>query len=314
MAKMSPFQTSRAQRREEAKRRTQRRRLLAWLGGFVFVAVITALIAWWILGQAGPSNAQALYQFDTPDLHSLAFDPANADTVFFGHHGGLLVSQDAGKSWQEGTVQDADAMQLGLPPNADRRYITGHDVFLVSTDGGETWQLQPNNLPGLDLHGFAVAPSAPNRLYAFEMQSGGLFTSADGGAIWESRTLPPGMAMGMLPLAIAPDDPLHVYAGVGSQITESLDGGQTWQTQPGPGGMAASLAIAPTTPAAIYAGTDQGLWRRGADGAWQQLPVEPNGAILALTASPSQPERIGLVDQEGNFYRSDDGGQTWAGE
>lgn len=309
-----PASSRRVRRQEEAQRRTRRQRQRRNAGVVVAALVVVGLIAggWWLIRDSGPSQAQALSQFHTQDFHSLAFDPANPNTIYFGHHEGLKVSHDGGKSWQDTAVKNADAMELGIPSaDAGRRYIAGHNVFQISTDGGKTWSVPSTNLPDGDLHGFAVAPSDPSRLYTFAAGANSLFTSADGGTNWEPRTLPSGAA-GMLPLVVALDDPLHVYAGVGNQIAESHDGGKTWQSMSGPGGMVASLAIAPTSPATFYVGTEYGLWKRTGTEAWQQVPVATDGAVLTLAASPSQPERVALVDQSGNFYRSDDGGQTWA--
>ena len=291
-------------------RRGQRGRLR---GGLLALAVVLAGIAvWWAIERPGSSGGQALYQFNTQDFHSLAFDPASADTLYFGHHQGLKVSRDGGKTWADTDLTGADAMALALPAGGDRRYIAGHNVFFVSTDRGKTWQPQRNNLPDLDLHGFAASPSDPNRLYTYAVGIGELFTSGDGGAIWEVRALPPGMAMGMLPLAVAPDDPLRVYAA-GTQVVESRDGGKTWQGQSGPPSAVSAIAAAPANPGVLYVGTADGLWKRVTDGSWLKLPVTPHGAVLAVAVSATQPERVAIVDLEGYFFRSDDGGQSWNG-
>lgn len=33
------------------------------------------------------------------DYHSLAFSPSDRNTLFFGHHSGIMESQDGGKTW-----------------------------------------------------------------------------------------------------------------------------------------------------------------------------------------------------------------------
>jgi photosystem II stability/assembly factor-like uncharacterized protein len=313
--------SSRSRRKEEAQRKARnraRKRLAIRAGAVLGGALVVVLVGLWWLGRSDGSEVtagQALHQFDTADFHSLAFAPDDPDTLYFGHHNGLQVSHDGGASWQDGTLSGFDAMQQSIPvADPSRHYIAGHDVFQVSTDGGESWQSQANDLPGLDIHGFAAAPSDPERLYAFEIISAGLFTSADGGATWEPVSLPPGLATGILPLAVAYDDPLHVYAGVGEQVMESLDGGQNWQPLAGPGGAVISIATSPADPGVLLAGTDQGLWQRGASGAWGRLSLSPEGAVLAVAVHPEQPEVIAAIDQQGNFYRSADGGATWVQE
>lgn len=302
-----PSQRERMQR--EAKSKQRQRRLL--LGGVLAVIVVGITIGVWAITSrvgSGPS-AKALYQFHTQDVHSLAFDPEDPNTVFFGHHTGLKISHDAGVSWQDVSVGNVDAMQLAMPATGgDRRYLAGHNVFMVSRDGGKSWRNQPTNLPGLDLHTFTASASDPLRLYTAPVGFSGLFTSTDGGSQWQQLPLPPGGSSGM-GLAVAPDSPLHLYAGIGTRIAESRDGGKTWASQSGPTAETIQLAVDPT--GVLYAGTVQGLAKRGADGTWHTVPLPAQTAVFAVAVSAMQPNRVAVVDQQGHFYRSDDGAQTW---
>lgn len=310
----------RGKRASETQHRTnQRRRLLfGSLGVAALVALLSGVGVWRSLAETQTGEAETviskpLYQFDTQDFHSLAFDPDDLDTIFFGHHGGMMISTDAGATWQAGSLANVDVMQQAIPlADPNRRYVAGHDVFQVSVDGGQTWRAPGNDLPGLDIHGFAAAPSDPDRLYAFEVRTTGLYMSADGGSTWEARALPLGMRAGTIPLAVAPDDPEHVYAGVGGKIAESLDGGQTWQETTDLGIAFIGLALDPTDPSVLFAATSDGLQKRGSDGAWTKLPITADGVLLAVAVHPRDPSRIAVIDQQGNFYRSDDGGRTWA--
>lgn len=280
----------------------------------LIAVVAVALSAWWWVGRAEPDSPTALHRFETDDVHSIAFDLADPDTVFFGHHGGIIVSRDAGESWQDGTLSGVDVMQqaIGLadPP---RHYVAGHDLFSVSTDGGQTWKPQSTDLPSLDLHAFAGSPADPNRLYA--MPAGlGLFTTADGGMTWSAATLPSGADTQPIALAVAPNDPNTLYLARNGDVAVSHDAGETWQAGSGPGGIVMALAVAPDARETIYAGTNRGLSRRERDGNWTLLPGTFDSAIVAVAVSPAQPERVAIVDQEGNYFRSDDGGMTWISE
>lgn len=295
-------------RDRSAARRTPAIGVVA-IGLIALIAV--GLAGWWWVGRAGPDSPTALHRFATDDVHSLAFDLADPDTVFFGHHGGLMVSRDAGESWQDGTLRGVDVMQqaLGLadPP---RHYVAGHDLFSVSTDGGQTWKPQSTNLPSLDLHAFAGSPADPNRLYAVPAGLG-LFTSTDGGRMWSAAALPPGADTEPIVLAVAPNDPNTLYLARNGDVAISNDAGQTWETHPGPGGIIVALTVVPDVDQTLYAGTNRGLLRREPAGSWTRLSVEPAGMVVAVAVSPVRPERIAIVDQQGNFYRSDDGGITW---
>ncbi len=276
-------------------------------------AVVAGFVAWRLVDDgADDVSGQAIFKFDTTDYHSLAFDPQDVDTLYFGHHGGLMVSEDGGETWADGRLQGVDVMQQSIPADGGgRHYAAGHEVFSVSTDGGATWSTPSTNLPALDIHGFAAAPTDSERLYAFEIVSRGFYTSTDGGSTWETLALPPGMQAGLLPLAVGYDDPLHVFAGVGDQLIESTDGGRNWTTIPAPGGTVVSIATSPDDPETLFVGTGEGLWQRGSGGGWARLSVLTDGAALAVAVHPDDPSVVAVLDQQGNLYRSDDGGATW---
>lgn len=137
-------------------------------------------------GQGG--SGEPISRLRTADFHSLAFSPLEPDTVFFGHHGGLLVSTDSGREWRPTSLQNADAMALAAPP-ADPKmmYAAGHNVFFKSIDGGRSWTSVESDLPGLDIHAFAADPENGDHLYAY-LVGFGLFRSEDGGENWELLT------------------------------------------------------------------------------------------------------------------------------
>jgi photosystem II stability/assembly factor-like uncharacterized protein len=300
-------------RREKSQRRSRQRRrqrLLVRAGAGILAVLVLLGSVWWLIGRADTAGG-ALYQFDTADYHSLAFDPVDPDTLYFGHHHGLKVSRDGGRSWQDAPLQDVDAMQIAMPASdPNRRYAAGHDIFFVSDDGGETWHSQPNNLPNVDLHYFAGSPSDASRLYTIPIQSG-LWTSADGGAFWTEATMPPTPDTQPIALAVSPADSRTVYLARAGQISISRDAGMTWETSPGPDAMILSLVVADDGNETLYAGTNQGLMRRDAGGGWERLPLDPDGLIMAVAVSPVQPGRIAVLDQRGKLYRSDNGGLSW---
>jgi photosystem II stability/assembly factor-like uncharacterized protein len=309
-AKAVDHRARRASAQARARQRDRNRRIVQ-IGALVALVALVGIGIWWLTRADDLAESAALYQFHTPDFHSLAFDLSDPDTVFFGSHDGMLISRDAGESWEEGTLRGQDAMQQSIaladPP---RHYVAGHDVFMVSADGGATWQTQHTNLPSLDLHAFAGSPSDPNRLYTVPAGMG-LWTSSDGGATWSETAMPSTPNAQPVALAVAPNDSERVYLAQGGQIAISDDAGMTWRSAPAFEGIIYTMAIAADAGETLYAGTNQGLWRGSADGTWERMAVETSAEILALAISPVQPLRVAVVDAIGNFYRSDDGGATW---
>lgn len=91
--------------------------------------------------QSGNLQTQPISKLSTADFHSLAFSLTEPETIFFGHHHGLLVSHNGGKDWEPTTLNNADAMALALPPSDPQiLYAAGHEVFFKSTDDGRSWE------------------------------------------------------------------------------------------------------------------------------------------------------------------------------
>src|SRR6266545_4905416 len=168
--------------RERERRRIKKKQQRSWQLAAGGIALLLIAGIFFLLFSRGTENSEVrpISRLTTADFHSLAFSPTEPETVFFGHHDGLLVSHNGGRDWQPTTLSNADAMALAAPPsNPKIMYAAGHDVFYKSTDAGKTWTIVTTDLPGLDIHGFAVDPENADRVYA-HVVGFGIFTSEDG--------------------------------------------------------------------------------------------------------------------------------------
>lgn len=241
----------------------------------------------------------------TSDVHSLAFDPADGSRLYFGHHGGLLETRNSGRSWQAGSVSGADAMNVRV--GEGRMQIAGHDVYLESTDGGVTWQPVPNDLPGLDLHAFAIDPGDAQRAWAFAVGFG-LFETTDAGRHFTLR-----QSGNWASLAAYRDGDAAVVVAVGPNgLARSRDGGASWEPLAYPGApLAGGVAVTPDG-SALFAATSAGLKRSTDNGAsWQ--PTAFAGVALAIAVAPDDALDVAIVDDGTRFYHSIDGGASWPG-
>jgi photosystem II stability/assembly factor-like uncharacterized protein len=275
------------------------------VAGAVLVAVAGIALAVVLnsSGQATVRGATAWSTLGTPDVHSLAFDPADPQHLYFGHHGGLLETTNGGRSWQATALRGADAMNVA-PPVGGFFQIAGHDVYKETSDGGRTWQDVPNDLPGVDLHAFVADPTDQARAWTFSVGFG-LFETTDAGRSWELRQ--PG---GWGALTTFVESGKTVLVAVGSQgLARSADGGRTWTTLGQPRGQVASLA-ASADGEVVYAGTTEGV-SRSTDGGvmWTATPLETVGVTVAVY--PNDPNLVAVVDDKTSFFRSTDGGISW---
>ena len=238
---------------------------LSWpflVGGFLVALAIIIAVAFALRG-GGEERGGAIATLQTGDFHALAFGPDSSTTVFFGHHNGIMRSEDGGRTWLPLVDRpNFDAMGLAVNAGDGRQlYLAGHDIFQVSTDGGVTWQPVTHNLPGTDIHGFAISPDEPNRLYAHVVGQG-MFVSADDGRNWHPITVEiPGDVMG---LTAAGGDPEVLYASsMRFGVLRSADGGRSWKPAPQgaiTGGIF-TLAIDPDTRQTVYAGGQSGIYK-----------------------------------------------------
>jgi len=296
----------REERKVRAAQRTRRRILSLGVGGFLGLAALWGIRQLVVGG--GVAGGPAISRLTTADFHSLAFSAASPDTVFFGHHGGLKVSRDGGRTWQDATLRNADAMALAAPAsNPNVMYAAGHNVFFRSEDGGRTWTEVQSNLPGLDIHAFAADPENGEVVYAFVVGFG-LFRSEDGGTTWGLRS--PSVS----PVGLAVGETLDiVYAAAGDfGVARSDDGGRTWERTGGPRGAALAIAF-DGAGGRLYVsvtGDRPGLYVSEDSGAtW--LALDLTGTFVAIAVSPLDPDRLVVVDQAGWVYASRDGGKTW---
>jgi photosystem II stability/assembly factor-like uncharacterized protein len=177
----------------------------------------------------------------------------------------------------------------------------------------------------------AVNPLRPRIVFAATLDAG-VFKSTDGGASWQSLTLPSTVTRADA-VAIAAAEPRIIYAGTGRGVFKTTDGGATWQAANGGlfgaettaerehrmlEGYVYSLVVDPRDAETVYAGTwERGLLKTTNGGAsWQRLA--PGWVDGGLVLDPNDPETIyvGAIatatrTDEGGVSKSTDGGRTW---
>jgi photosystem II stability/assembly factor-like uncharacterized protein len=283
------------------------------LGGAAVVIAIAAVVGVALTRSDGDARAPTSNEAselprglpETPDYHSLSVSPSNPNRLLLGTHDGLYSSADGGQTWQAEGLDGQDAMNLARV-GKQTLWTAGHNVFAKSTDGGKTWvNVSPTGLPSLDLHGFAVDPRDPNRLYA-AVAGQGLFRSDDGGR----RFGPVSARVGGAVMALVVTPSGAILAGDMQQgLLVSRDGGMTWRRVLRAPLM--GLAVNPRDPRRVLAAGEGILLSTNGGRTWRQRLQLPDGAG-PVAWSKSNPRVAYVVSFDRTLYRSSDSGKTWS--
>ena len=296
-------------KKHRAQQRIARRRRLRWAaiaGLFAVAAVGTA--AWLANADASPlrsggADGATLASYRPPDLHALVVSATDPQTITFGHHQGMLVSQDGGATWKPlPGAAGKDAMGLALPPNSKTAYAAGHDVFLRSDDGGQSWSAVRPALPGTDIHGFTASATQPNTFYAYVVGFG-LFRSTDGGTTWAAVAQPPGSTMSLAAARSGSSEIL--FASTMEGMARSSDGGRSWEPlRDVPAGSVSAVGetVYVADRGTVMASTDSGR-------TWQRRSFPRSAGLIAV--APTNTNLVYVVTDRREVWRSADAAATW---
>lgn len=140
---------------------------------------------------------------------------------FDSREGGLLVSDDGGRRWEERTAPEPLASLAIDPRNSDRVVASGERGIYSSTDAGGRWRPLAGE-PGL------LAWTAPDALFLVR-PDGSVSRSSDGGLSWQ-----PAGETGGRPAAFDNDGGDLYVALHDGRVERSSDGGRTWALRSAP--------------------------------------------------------------------------------
>ncbi len=291
---------------------------------------VWAEYALWFSADGGGHWTQRQGQLDpTPSLRQIVPDPSVPERLLaLSAEGDVLASEDGGASWETmGHLDETPAqLQLSADPGAPGGfYAVGASGLLHSGDGGRTWSLR-GTYHDTGFHELAIAPSAPDTLYAVPYyEPAELVRSDDGGRTWVVASPPAPRDQTANPL-VDPVDARRVRVLVerGQEffLLGSHDGGATWpdpvravSTRSEPGLFFPALVADPGDEAVLFA-TPVLQVSRDAGETWSLLGEEiPQGEVFSVAALPFAGRTLLLATtwdgSSSRLVRSGDGGSTW---
>ncbi|MFQ5854401.1 MAG: WD40/YVTN/BNR-like repeat-containing protein, partial [Anaerolineae bacterium] len=296
------------------------------------------------LAGGGASYVSLNTPIDDSPVGSVAFDPRDPEVVYAGQFcwRDIFKSENGGDDWRWiGPAGDwhkdhTYVMEIGIDPSDPQAlYTTTVDGIFKSFDGGEGWATFLNPLQHRHLHGFAIAPSSPNILYAGTAEGGvpvagaHVYRSVNRGASWQQMDngFPTDRETSIEVIAVDPMDADVVYVGTSSHhfgfaedveavgIFKSVNGGEKWDAiNRGLTNLEIhDIAIDPSDPDVLYAATGEGVFRStDGGGRWQAASQGLLASeVTSLAIHPSSPAVIYAGTSGGGVFKSRDGGDNW---
>ncbi len=287
----------------------------------------------------GASWQKISYNVTGAQIHNIAVNRHNPDTLFAGTKNGLYISADGAASWEYVQLDFPDSNYFfgGVSVEVDPYdpsyvYVSygGHDDYdyngalYRSTDGGATWELFTEGLPrGRVYTEIAVVDYGNGTRRLLMGSSEGLFRSDDLGMSWS-------FCQGGLPsdidcedaLAVSPVNPDLVFiSGWSGFPYKSTNGGESWEALTNSPSDVRLIACDPVNPDIVYITVggypDFEMYKSTNSGlSWAEIgnniPRDSaNQGFSGLAVNPLNPDNIFALSDNRGFFQSHDGGGSW---
>lgn len=271
----------------------------------------------------GGSNWHRLAKLDGDDdlvLDHIVVDPADTSTIYVAgwRHadGGLWVSHDAGKTWEESPGLHGQSIRSFLQSPSDHEILFAGTLTGVfrSTDAGASWT-QISEKGSLEIHeveSLAVDPNDSDTVYAGTWHLP--WKTTDGGKTW--KNIKQGIIddSDVFSIILDPETPKTVYLSACSGIYKSETAGARFRKIQGIPATARRTRVLKQDPAdrkIVYAGTTEGLYKTTDAGKTFKLLTDSDLIVNDIFIDPSDTNRVLLATDRGGVLISTDAGKTF---
>ena len=267
---------------------------------------------------------------------ALAIDPADHNhLIFTTNGGGLLVTEDGGRSWRDGGTEGLTSnapRSVAFDSQEPRRVYAGSlggGGLYKSEDHGKHWQHRKVGLPDLSVFGVTV-DSVDHSVYATTLGGNGLWKSTDYGETFTRIDRAPGapagvyLGLGGRTVTVDPNNHAIVYfpdIGTLSGIWRSQDAGRSW-VEVDATDQFVSVTVDPTNSNIVYASSENysggPAVLKSIDGGHS---FSPKGAGLPagfepvntgfLLVNPEDPRVLYTGFEYVGVFKSTDAGESW---
>ncbi|MDP3725593.1 MAG: hypothetical protein Q8R36_00170 [bacterium] len=155
----------------------------------IAIAVLVTAGGSYLVGQNTTQTQTENLKYE--HIHSVFNNPTDG-SILMGTHIGAFKSTDNGKTFERIQIESRDSyvnpddkfMNFAYDATNEVLFAGTHDSGLLkSTDFGRTWEKSNSGIDGRDIHGLAMNPLDPSRIYVYSVGYG-LYGTQDGGTEW----------------------------------------------------------------------------------------------------------------------------------
>jgi photosystem II stability/assembly factor-like uncharacterized protein len=266
-------------------------------------------VSWHRLAKLDPAENLVIdHILVDPTNHSLLYAAA---WTFDHPDGGLWVSHDGGRAWQELKGLHSQSIRaFALAPSDHNILFAGalQGVFR-SNDAGATWnQISPVGSNEIhEVESLAIDPRDPNIVYAGTWHLP--WKTTDGGAHWNNIKQGVIDDSDVFSIVVDPEHPEIVYMSACSGIYKSENGGEQFKKIQGIPSTARRTRMLHQDPVhrdTVYAGTTEGLYKTTNAGKTFERMTGPDAIINDVFVDPSNPDRVLLATDRSGVLTSSD--------